>query len=93
MSKQDLVAFLRFAAEHPELKTRLMRHVGYEDFVAIALERGYDLSGLTSSEIRQTVETPDGTQPAPRGREPIGTIGSRGRVECATWPFCQRWPE
>ena len=57
MSNEDLLAFLRNAAADTRLLFRFRRPVSYEDFQAIARDRGFDLEDLTASQARQMIES------------------------------------
>lgn len=62
MSKKNLIAFLQFAVNDEQLSARMQQPVAFEDFKAIAAERGYDLGELTAAEIKRAVEVVTGQQ-------------------------------
>ncbi|MEM1068957.1 MAG: Nif11-like leader peptide family natural product precursor [Planctomycetota bacterium] len=87
MSQKVLVAFLRFAADHEELADRLQRPTTFEEFTAIAIERGYDLSDLTARSIKRTVDIDCGiTNP----QRIDGGVRDDEHPE-VMWRFCEHW--
>ena len=87
MSKKNLVAFLQFAVNDEQLAARMKHPMRFEDFKAIAAERGYDLGDLSAAEIKRTVEVVTGQQNEELSADELELVSAgAGRAGAANAP-------
>ena len=105
MSNENLISFLQTASVDEQLSSRLQRQVSYDDFQAIAKDRGYDLDDLCAQDARRIVQVVTGhvreeltaeelqTVSAGTGRTSSDVASIRQSVPEDTLEFYEGWPE
>ena len=104
MSKENLISFLQSVTNDAQLSARLQKQVSYDDFKAIAKDRGFDLGDLSPEDARAIMQIVTGQTSekltanelemvAAGARKVYGDIdGIRESIPEDTLGFYEGWP-